>query len=91
MEELRKITKSKDVTLDTKAEITHILIFPVSLYSCKSWTVKKSGRKNIESSVDTLDCQKVEQVGPRANQTLNIAEGKNNNTEAVYSGHIKRR
>lgn len=66
MEELVKITKSKDVTLETKAEITHILIFPVTLYGCKSWAVEKADRKNIESSMDTLDCHKVEQVGLRA-------------------------
>ena len=72
MEELRKVTKNKDVSLATKAKITHSLIFPITVYSVK---VEQWGRieKNRfiwstgleESSTDTL--QKDQQVGPRAN------------------------
>ena len=36
MEIVRKITKNKNVSLETKAKITHILIFPLTMYSCKS-------------------------------------------------------
>ena len=76
MKELGKIIKSKEVSLETKAKIIHALIVPVTMYGCESWTVKKAGRKKNgliwkmvleESSMDTLDCQKEEQVGPRAN------------------------
>ena len=44
MEDLGKI-KCKDVSLETKALITHILIFPIIVYGCESWTVKKADRK----------------------------------------------
>lgn len=44
LEELGKI-KSKDVSLETKAKITHTLIFLITTHGCKSWTVKKADRK----------------------------------------------
>lgn len=65
MEELVKI--KSNVSLETKTEIIHTLIFPISLYACKSWTVKEVDRKKnwfmwsmvLEvSSTDTLDSQK---------------------------------
>ena len=45
-EELGKITKSC-ASLETKAKIMHNLIFPVTMYRCESWTVKKAHRKNM--------------------------------------------
>lgn len=40
--------KSKDVSLETKAKITHMLIFPITIYRGKTLTVKKAerGKKN---------------------------------------------
>lgn len=48
-EESGKITKSTDVSLETRAEIIHTLISPVTIYRCESWTVrtvKKDDKKN---------------------------------------------
>lgn len=45
MEEIGKIFKSKDVSLVSKARIIRILVFPITMYRCESWMVKKSGRK----------------------------------------------
>ena len=47
--ELGKINKCKEVTLESKAKIIHTLVFPITMYRCKSWTVRKPGRKNIDS------------------------------------------
>ena len=44
--ELGKITKSKDMSLETKFEIIHILIFPTTMYS---WTVQKIDSKRTDS------------------------------------------
>lgn len=41
MEELGKIPNGKDVSTETRAEIIHTLVFPVTMYGCESWTVKK--------------------------------------------------
>ena len=45
MEELGEITKSKDVSLETKAKIIHTLIFPITVYRWGGFTVKKADRK----------------------------------------------
>ncbi|KAF6372053.1 hypothetical protein mRhiFer1_009790 [Rhinolophus ferrumequinum] len=73
MGELGKIMKSKDVSLEIKAKIIHTLVFPIIMYRCESWRVKKAeGKRSIhfeleESSVDAVDHQKDEQVGLRTN------------------------
>lgn len=46
MEELGKVTKSIDVSLETKAKTIHNLVFPIPMYRCESWTVK-ADRKNL--------------------------------------------
>ena len=48
MEELKKITKSKDVSLEVKAKIIHTQ-FPVTMHRCESWTVKAANRKKTDS------------------------------------------
>lgn len=45
MTEPGKITKSKDVSLESKAKIVHTLEFPITMNRCESWTVKKADRK----------------------------------------------
>lgn len=40
--ELEKITKGKDLSVETKSKIIHTFIFPITMYGCESWTVKKS-------------------------------------------------
>lgn len=39
------IVKCKDVSLQTKAEIIHTLVFPLTLHGCEHWTVKKADGK----------------------------------------------
>ena len=42
MTNLDSIIKSKDITLPTKVHLVLAMIFPVVIYGCKSWTVKKA-------------------------------------------------
>lgn len=44
-----KIPKGKVMSLETKATIVDILIFPVPMYRCEIWTVKKADRKQIDA------------------------------------------
>lgn len=44
MEEVAKIT-NKDISLEMKAKIIHILIFLIAMYQCKSQTVKKADKE----------------------------------------------
>ena len=44
MTNLDSILKSKDVTLPTKVHLVEAMVFPVVMYGCESWTVKKAER-----------------------------------------------
>ena len=41
---LDSILKSRDITLPTKVRLVKAMVFPVVMYECKSWTVKKAER-----------------------------------------------
>ena len=41
---LRSILKSRDITLPTKVHLVKAMVFPVVMYGCESWTVKKAER-----------------------------------------------
>ena len=43
------ILKSRDITLPTKVHLVKAMIFPVVMYGCKSWTVKKAERRKIDA------------------------------------------
>ena len=44
MTNLDSIFKSRDITLPTKIHVVKAMVFPVVMYGCKSWTVKKAER-----------------------------------------------
>ena len=45
MTNLHSILKSRDITLPTKFHLIKPIVFPVVMYGCESWTVKKDGRR----------------------------------------------
>ena len=46
MTNLDSIFKSRDITLSTKVRLGKAMVFPVVMYGCESWTVKKTAPKN---------------------------------------------
>ena len=42
MTNLERVLKSRDITLPTKAHIVKVTVFPVVMYVCESWTIKKA-------------------------------------------------
>ena len=46
---LDSILKSRDITLPTKVHLVKTLVFPVVMYGCESWTVKKADCRNIDA------------------------------------------
>ena len=48
MTNLDSILKSRDITLPTKVRLVKALLFPVVMYGCESWTVKKAERQRID-------------------------------------------
>ena len=49
MADLDSIFKSRDITLPTKVCLVKAMIFPVVMYGCESWTVKKAERQRIDA------------------------------------------
>ena len=49
MTNLDSILKSRDITLPTKVRLVKALVFPVVMYGCESWTVKKAEHQRIDA------------------------------------------
>ena len=49
MTNLDSIFKSRDITLPTKVRLVKAMVFPVVMYGCKSWTVKKAEHQRIDA------------------------------------------
>ena len=73
---LDSILKSRDITLPTKVRLVKTMIFPVVMYGCESWTIKKAERQRIdafelvlEKTLESpLDCKEIQPVHPKGNQ-----------------------
>ena len=49
MTNLDSILKSRDITLPTKVCLVKMMVFPVVMYGCESWTIKKAGHRRIDA------------------------------------------
>ena len=49
MTNLDSILKSRDITLPTKVHLVKAMVFPVVMYGCESWTVKKAEHRRIDA------------------------------------------
>ena len=54
MSKLDSILKSRDITLLTKVRLVKAMVFPVVMYGCESWTVKKAEHQRVDSLEKTL-------------------------------------
>jgi len=76
MTNLDSILKSRDITLQTKVYIVKAMAFPVVMYGCESWTIKKAALKNwcfctvvLEKTLESpLDSKESQPVHPKGNQ-----------------------
>ena len=74
---LESMFKSRDTTLPTKVRLVKAMVFPVVMYGCESWTVKKAERWRIEAFElwcwrrleSPLDCKEIQPVSPKGNQS----------------------
>ena len=78
MTNLDSICKSRDITLPTKVRLVKAMVFPVVMYGCESWTVKKAEHRRIdafelwvlEKTLESpLDCMEIQPVHPKGNQS----------------------
>ena len=49
MTNLDSIIKSRDITLSAKVHLVKVMVFPVVIYGCESWTIKKAERQRIDA------------------------------------------
>ena len=97
---LDSILKSRDITLLTKVPLVKAMVFPVVMYGCESWTVKKAGCRRIDAF--ELWCWRkllrVSWTARRSNQSIlkEISpgcslEGLMLKLKLQYSGHLMQR
>ena len=76
MTNLDSMFKSKDTTLPTKVHLVKAMVFPMVMYGCESWTVKKAEHRRIDAFElwcwrtleSSLDCKEIQPVNPKGNQ-----------------------
>ena len=76
MTNLDSILKSRDITLPTKLHLVKDMVFPVVMYGCESWTVKKAEHRKIDAfelwcwrrPESLLDCKEIQPVHPKGDQ-----------------------
>ena len=75
MTNLDSILKSRDITLPTKVHLVMAMVFPVVMYGCESWTIKKAEHQRIDAFElldktleSPLDCKEIQPVHPRGDQ-----------------------
>ena len=98
MTNLDSILKSRHVTLLTKAHLVKAIVFPVVLYGCESWTIKKTERQRIDAFElwcwrrleSPFDC-KIKPVNPKGKQSWIFIGRTDAELKLQCFGHLMRR
>ena len=74
MTNLDSILKSRDITLPTKVRLVKAMVFPVVMYGCENWTIKKAERRRIDAFElwcwrSPLDSKEIQPVHPKGDQS----------------------
>ena len=63
------ILKSRDITLPTKLHIVKVMVFPVVMYGCESWTIKKAECRRVDALKCDVGEDSCESLGWQGDQT----------------------
>ena len=96
---LDSILKSRDITLSTKVCLVKARVFPVVVYGCESWTVKKASAEELmllscgagKTLASPLDCKEIQPVHSKGDQSW-VFIGKTNakaETPILWPPHVK--
>ena len=99
MANLDSIFKSRDITLPTKVRLVKAIVFPVVMFGCESWTVKKAESLRIDAFelwcwrrlLSPLDCQEIQPVHSKGDQPW-VFFGRNDakaETPVLWPPHAK--
>ena len=101
MTNLDSILKSRDITLPTKFCLVKAMVFPVVMYGCESWTVKKPEHRRIdafelwcsqEKALESpLDCKEIQSVHSKGDQSWVFIGRLKLKLKLQYFGHLMRR
>ena len=77
MTNLDSILKIRDITLPTQVRLVKAMVFPVVIYGCESWTIKKAECQRTDAFelwcwrrlLSPLDCKEIKWVNPEGNQS----------------------
>ena len=78
MTNLDSILKSRDITLPTRVHLVKAMVFPVVMYGCESWTIKKAECQRTDAFElwcwrrllrSPLDCKEIQPVHPKEDQS----------------------
>ena len=96
MTNLDSTLKSRDITLPTKVHLVKAMIFPLVIYGCESWTVKKAERLRIDAFQlwcwrSPLDCKEIQPVHPKGVQSWVFIgrSGAQAKTPILWPPHVK--
>ena len=97
MTNLGSLLKSRDITLPTNAHLGKLWFFPVVMYECESWTIKKAECRRIDAfelwcwrRLETpLDCKEIQPVHPKGNQSGIFTGRANAETPIIWPHNVK--
>ena len=99
MTNLDSVFKSRDITLPTKVRLVKAMVFPVVMYGCESWTVKKAECRRTDAFEvwcwrrleSPLDCKEIQPVHSEGDQPW-VFFGRNDakaETPVLWPPHVK--
>ena len=100
MTNLDSIFKSRDITFPTKVHLVKAVVFPVVMYGCESWTVKKAERRRIDAVLTVvlektlegpLVCKEIQPVHSEGDQSWDFFGRNDAYAEApvLWPPHVK--
>ena len=91
----RQQLKSRDITLPTKVHLIKAMVFPVVMYGCESWTIKKAEHQRIDAFEmlleSLLDCKEIQQSILKDISPGYSLEGLMLKLKLQYFGHMVQR
>ena len=99
MTNLDSILKSRDIILPAMVCLVKALVFPVVMYGCESWTVKKAEHQRIDAFelwcwrrlLSPMDCKEIQPVHSKGDSPGCFLEGMMLKLKLQYFGHLMRR
>ena len=99
MTNLDSILKSRDITLPTKVRPVKAMVFPVVVYGCESWTVKKAEHQRIDAFElwcwrrllikSPVDCKELQPVHPKGDQSWVFTRRTDAETPILWPPHAR--